>query len=303
MTQPILACMSWRGGARFERCLRSIVASEHRFSRIELSITSEEGSPDHRLALEAQREYPTFEVLCTGRELPTMQHQAHWLRYLEASGAARSDWVFWLAYDDEVRLRGIDAVVDANGQWPLEGGTAYIGPWAMRHEQPDTLWAGDPDDPLESWTSFPAAGPTRLPVGTWIADQLRQPTYMQMSGTVHQLGAFLDLRDLRPRKGGPMRIEMAMASAPGVRAVEEFPEPVSIIYGRSNSDRATYGRATRREDAHLVAWLARHAASDPGSLPTLASGIGAAAVTTIRAALGRAELPAEEWRVRSQVEP
>ena len=301
--QPILVCMVWRGGKRFERCLRSIHAARPYFSRVVLSITSDPDSEDMRRAHEVQTADPSIEVLCTNRELPTMQHQDFWIEYLLATGAKASDWIYWLAYDDEVRPRGIDAVVDDSGFWSLTAGTAYFGPWAMRHEQPEVLWEGDRSAALESWTSFPADGPMKLPVATWIAAQLRQPTYMQMSGSVNPLKSFTDLKESRPHKKGPMRIEMAIASAPEITTVEEFPEPVSIIYGRANSDRASYGKAARREDAHLAAWLLRYSATHPVSFLPLAGALSRAAITAGRSAIGAGALPAEEWRVRGTVEP
>ena len=300
---PILVCMVWRGGERFARCLTSIHAAHDHFSRIIISVTGPVDGLDMHLAQAAQSEDPRIEVICTQRELPTMQHQAFWIDHLLSTGAKESDWIYWLAYDDEVRRRGIEAITDSTGAWPLEPGTAYFGPWAMRHEQPDTLWSGDASEPLESWTSFPAQGPTRLPVAQWIADQLRQPTYMQMSGSVNPLRSFIDLKDSKPRKQGPMRIEMAIASAPGITAVEEFAEPVSIIYGRSDSDRASYGRAARREDAHLAAWLLRHSASHPSAALPLTQAVARSAALTALSTIGLAKLPAEEWRVRGSAHP
>ena len=303
MSKPILVCMSWRGGARFERCLASIARAKEHFSRIVLSVTSAEDSDDMVAALAFRDAHPGIEVICTGMELPTMEHQAFWVEHLQRTGAQPNDWIYWLAYDDEVRSTGIAALVDDSGDWPLEADTVYFGPWAMRHEQPDHLWSGDPSDPLESWTSFPQQGPLRLPVMEWIAEQLRQPTYMQMSGSVNPLRSFRDVKNRRPRKRGPMRIEMAIASAPEIDYVQEFPEPVSIIYGRSDSDRASYGKAARREDAHLAAWLLRYSSSHPGALLPLVQSVSRATITTGLAAIGRAQLPQEEWRVRGTVDP
>ena len=300
---PILVCMVWRGGDRFARCLASIREAREHFSRIIISVTGPVAGADMRLAQAAQSNDPRIEVICTEREMPTMQHQAFWIEHLLATGAKESDWIYWLAYDDEIRPRGIEAITDSSGAWPLTPGTAYFGPWAMRHEQPDHLWHGDRSEPLESWTSFPPQGPTRLPVATWIADQLRQPTYMQMSGSVNPLRSFIDLKNSRPRKVGPMRIEMAIASAPGITAVEEFSEPVSIIYGRSNSDRASYGKAARREDAHLAAWLLRYSAVHPSAALPLTRALAHSAAIAGLSAIGRRELPVEEWRVRGTVQP
>ena len=301
-TRPILVCMVWRGGERFERALRSIHASRRHFSRVVLSVTSEPHSADMRLAKAAQTTDPSIEVICTGQELSTMQHQNFWIDYLITSGARPSDWVYWLAYDDEVRLRGIEAIASQDGSWPLQPGTAYFGPWAMRHEHPDRLWAGDQAEPLESWTSFSSDGPTRLPVTQWIADQLRQPTYMQMSGSVNELRSFIDLKESRPRKRRPMRIEMAVACAPGTTYVEEFSEPVSIIYGRSNSDRANYGSAARTEDVHLAIRLARYGAGHLSAVPTITRTLTSTGLQGLRAAAGLRSLPSEEWRVRGSVE-
>ncbi len=295
--------MTWRGGARFERCLASIEQSIDHFDRIVLSVTSEHDSPDMQAATEFQRQHPSVQILCTGRELPTMQHQAFWVDHLEKSGARPSDWIYWLAYDDEVRGKGITAITDESGDWPLKVDTAYFGPWAMRHESADTPWGGDPNAELESWTSFPAQGPTRLPVTTWIKQQFQQPTYMQMSGSVIPFANYLALRDQRPTKSGPMRIEMATAACAGTRFVEEFPEPISLIYGRSNSDRAAYGNAAHKEDIHLVAWLTKYASRHPGATADLAATIWAPIGQRIRMKAKGTPLPSEEWRVRGRVQP
>ena len=299
--KPILVCMVWRGGERLRRCLASIHEAREHFSRIVISVTSDGNSPDLELAFERQYADPSIEVICTERELPTMEHQAFWIEYLQGTGARGTDWIYWLAYDDEVRARGIEAIANRDGSWPLEAGTAYFGPWAMRHESPDELWSGDVHSVLESWTSFPKDGPLRLPVSEWIRQQLRQPTYMQMSGSVNPLQSFIDLKEMSPRKKGPMRIEMAVAATPGTTFVEEFSEPVSIIYGRSNSDRASYGRQARREDVHLAAWLMRYAVAHPDQAGNVTRALTVAGASAVRAAIGSGDGKTEEWRVRGLV--
>ena len=301
--QPILVMMSYRGGERLQRCLDSIAAAEHHFKRIVLSITAAEDSDDMRMATEFQQQHPKAEVICTKMELPTMAHQAFWIDYLERTGATKNDWIYWLAYDDQVRTRGIDNLVDEDGNWPLKHGTAYFGPWAMRHEQADQIWSGDPAADLESWTSFPIEGPLQLPVAKWIGNQLVQPTYMQMSGSVIALESHQRVIKGWPKKKGPMRIEMATAATPNNTTVEEFAEPISIIYGRPNSDRASYGNAARSEDVHLVAWLAQYGAHQPSSLPALAVATAKVAATYARIVTKRGHLPAEQWVVRHSVQP
>lgn len=289
--------MVWRGGERFDRCLASIAASLQHFQRVVISVTAPEDSEDMARALAFQHEHPKVEVLCTGRELPTMQHQAFWVDHLESTNASPDDWIYWLAYDDQVRPAGIQALTEGQEGWPLDPKTVYIGPWAMRHESADTLWSGNDDDPMESWTSFPKDGPTRLPLLTWIRDQLRQPTYMQMSGSVMPFANYLDLRDGRPHKTGPMRIEMATAAGPRTQFVQELDEPISVIYGRSNSDRANYGSAARREDVHLLAWLTRWTTRHPSQAPDLAGIVADQA----RARVTGTPPPPEEWRVRGSI--
>ncbi len=303
-TQPILVMMVYRGGQRFERALRSLQATEHHFKRIILSVTAPPDSQDLRIAEEFRATVvPRAEVICTGVELPTMQHQAFWIDYLEASGATPSDWIYWLAYDDQVRATGLERLVDEHGNWPLKPGTAYFGPWAMRHERADEVLDGAGAEPLESWTSFPAEGPTRLPVMSWVRNQLAQPTYMQMSGSVCSLQSHQRLIRSSPAKTGPMRIEMATAAATNNRFVEEFAEPVSIIYGRPNSDRASYGKSARKEDIHLLLWLSRYTLRHPSAALQLAI----IAIETMKAygalVVRKRPLPTEEWRVRGSVAP
>lgn len=296
--KPVLVMMSYRGGPRLTRCLESIAKSADCFSRIILSITAPEDSDDMNQAREFKKQNHKVEILCTQTELPTMQHQAWWVDYLKRTGIQDSDWIYWLAYDDEVRVRGIHAFTDADGNWPLESGTAYFGPWAMRHESPDILWAGDRSAALESWTSFPAEGPLRLPVMEWIRLQLKQPTYMQMSGSVCEFASFYQVRHARPRKRGPMRIEMAIAASTSNLHVAEFSEPLSMIYGRSNSDRASYGSGARKQDVHLALWLARYCLRHPTSI----LGLGRIMSLQVSRQICHRPPSAEEWRVRGMVE-
>ena len=296
--------MVYRGGERFQRALASLVDSQQFFSRIVVSVTAPEASEDMRIAERFRAEsLNRMEVICTGAELPTMHHQAFWIDYLESTGAKPSDWIYWLAYDDEVRATGVAALIDSQGNWPLEQGTAYFGPWAMRHEQAAAVWNGDREEDLESWTSFPSEGPTRLPVMRWVRDQLAQPTYMQMSGSVCTLESHQRLISSRPSKTGPMRIEMATAAAVNNRFVEEFGEPVSIIYGRSNSDRASYGKSARKEDHHLLLWLCRYTLRHPNALPQLVATVGDAIRVYLGVLTRSRALPEEEWRVRGVVSP
>jgi hypothetical protein len=296
--------MSYRGGDRLRRCLASIEAGADLFDRIILSVTAPANSLDEELVRDFAREkVPRAEVLWTGGELPTMQHQAFWVDDLDSTGVSSSEWIYWLAYDDQVFAPGIRAIVDEQGAWPLEGDTAYFGPWAMQHESADEVLPGDWNEPMDVWTSFPIDGPTELPVIEWMANQLRQPTYMQMSGSVWSFGSYLELRDGHPRKSGPMRIEMATALTSGNEFVAEFDQTVSVIYGRPDSDRASYGAAARSQDLHLAAWVARYSR---GSLSRIALMTReSSALVAHRWALRRGcgEQRSEDWVVRGVVSP
>lgn len=294
MVKPILVVMVWRGGDRFIRCLQSIDPNTKFFSKILISVTSDLDSTDLALAREFASHHPTCEVICTGVELPTMRHQDFWITHLERSGVMPTDWIFWLAYDDQIWPQGLATLANKRHELSLDPQSAYFGPWAMRHEQPDLLWSGSEADHMEVWTSFPSNGPITLPLLTWIGDQLDQPTYMQMSGSVIPFANYVQLRDFKPQKGGPMRIEMATAAGKGTVYVSEFANPISVIYGRSNSDRANYASVARQEDIHLIRYLLRYAAAHPKNTWDLFKVF----LNQLPRRVGRQSPKAEEWRIR-----
>lgn len=299
MTQPILVVLSWRGGARFERCLGSLDACIPYFSRVILSVTSAPDSEDMRAATRFQEQHPSVEVICTGEELPTMKHQRFWIEYAMRTGARPNDWICWLSYDDEMRLRGLQAITNTDKDWHLDPCCTYFGPWAMRHEGAKSLWSGDMTKPLESWTSFPLNGPTRMPALVWLARQVAQPTYIQMSGSLAPLWNHAALVTGPHPKQGPMRIELATSVQPTTRMVSELPEPITIIYGRSDSDRASYGSSARQEDVDLLRRVMRSSRVAP-----LAA--AAEAVLALRSALAlrfSSRRQDELWLVRELVEP
>ena len=124
-----------------------------------------------------------------------------------------------------------------------------------------------------------------------------------MSGSVIALESHQRVIYGRPKKKGPMRIEMATASTPNNTTVEEFAEPISIIYGRPNSDRSNYAKTARQEDAHLIAWVARYGAYHLNSLPTLTKATFSITATYLKVLTRKGALPAEQWVVRSRVQP
>ena len=301
MSKPILVVMVWRGGERFTRCLDSIRVTHDLFSRIVLSVTAEENSPDHLTAQEFALQFTNVEVICTGSEFPTMQHQDFWVNYLESTHTNSSEWIYWLAYDDQVFAPGMRQLFARNADsYKLQSDTVYFGPWAMRHEAPDELWNGSDSEPMETWTSFPIKGSLTLPLITWIGDQLSQPTYMQMSGSLIPFRNYRELSRGGPKKTGPMRIEMATAAGIRTKFVQELPHPISVIYGRSNSDRANYGDAARKEDLHLIRWLLRYTKANPTQWGNVVSLIAHQALGLTKRTVTKTPAPVEDWRVRGK---
>jgi hypothetical protein len=294
----------WRGGERFARALESIRLAEHFFSRIVVSITSRADSADVALAHQylydsKSRGLPSkIEIICTGQELPTMRHQAFWINYLYSTGAQDSDWIFWLAYDDEISARGIERILAENGGWPLEPRHTYFGPWAVRHESADFLWQGDRDLDSEIWTALPLESSESVTPTEWLCSQLKRPTYIQMSGSLSQLSCHQRLVKHWPRKTGPMRIELATALDHRNQVVTQFQFPTTIIYGRPDSDRSKYSHDTRRQDWHLMLVATKWCILNPQFLWRFPRVIWTALYSWNLNRRGLA--PREEWRVFSR---
>jgi hypothetical protein len=302
--QPILVLPVYRGGPRFARALGSLARSEQYFARIIVSLNGPRTSDDMTAITDyIEKHSSKVEIVCTGEEIPWMPHQYFWMSHLERTGTRPTDWIYWFAHDDEIRPAGIAAIIDEHGNWPLEQGTIYLGPWGMRHERGDVLFDGPRDVDIESWTSFPPDGPLRLPVADWIAGQLIQPTYINMSGCITTLSSFQALRQFRVQKPGGMRIEMAAAAAPSNRWVVELPEPVVITYGRPNSDRTQYAKVARQDDRHIITWLLNYMARHPAAIIPLTRAFAHVAFGYLKVLTGRGRLPEEDWRRRSIVSP
>ena len=302
--QPILVLPVYRGGLKFERALRSVRAAEPFFRRIVISLNSPADSPDLETVENYRNDGPsTIEVIHTHEELPWMAHQYFWLDYLERTGEGPDSWVLWFAHDDQLRVAGIEAMTSTNGSWPLGERTIYLGPWGMRYDPPGGLYDGPADAPLESWTSFPIDGPLRLSVAEWIAQQLEQPTYINMSGCVTQLASFQAMRRFPVAKPGGMRIEMATAAAPNNLYVQELDEPVVITHTSPSTDRTTYAAVARKDDAHMVAWLANYLTRHPSAIPATARAASKLASRGFTQRLGKSEAVTEDWRMRETLAP
>ena len=294
----------YRGGEKFRRALESVRGAEHFFKRVIISLNSPLGSPDEKATEDFRAAGDTkIEVIQTGEELPWIPHQFFWLTYLESTGEDSGSWVMWFAHDDELRPRGISNLVDQQGNWPLEGGTIYLGPWGVRYDPPGELFDGDRNGPLESWTSFPLSGPLRMTVSQWIADQLVQPTYINMSGCVTKLASFQQLRDFPYQKPGGMRIEMAAAAAPNNRVVEEFSEPVVITYTSKASDRTTYASVARKDDAHMALWWGHYLLHHPSGLGPAVQSAARLATRALSSRITEHRQVSEDWRLRETLEP
>jgi len=297
--QPILVLPVYRGGAKFKRALRSLRPAEPFFRRIIISLNSPSQSPDLE-TIDRYREESSskVEVIHTHDELPWMKHQYFWLDYLTKTGEGPSDWILWFAHDDQLRITGLKNLTDSSGAWPLRDRTIYLGPWGMRYDPPGGLYEGPDDAPLESWTSFPIDGPLRLAVGEWVAQQLEQPTYINMSGCITQLASFQAMQRFPVPKPGGMRIEMATAIAPNNLFVQELAEPVVITHTSATTDRTTYATVARKDDIHLVTWLANYLARHPSALAPSARAFTKLASRAIAQRARGTAAVREDWRMR-----
>jgi len=298
-TRPVLVLPVYRGGAKLRRALASVAPSAGFFRRIVVSLNGPVDSTDAKEVAGFEAAHRTgLEAIKTGAELPWMQHQYFWLDHLERTGEDASTWITWFAHDDQLRPAGLAALVDQDGNWPLEPGTCYLGPWGMRYDPPGGLYDGPADAPLESWTSFPLEGPLRLPVAEWIRQQMQQPTYINMSGCVTQLASVQAMRAFPVSKPGGMRIEMVTAAAPVHRYVAELSEPIVITHTSPVTDRATYAKLVRKDDAHMAAWLTNYAVRHPTAVIPAVRAAGSVALSHLRLRLTGRPLPAEDWRRR-----
>lgn len=301
--RPVLVLPVYRGGERFERALKSLTEAEGFFRRVVISVNGSIDGEDSKRARDfVARTASTAEVICTGKELPWMEHQRFWMQHLEETGCQATDWLYWFAHDDELYARGISTLVDGEGNWPLQESHTYLGPWAMQHEDPNPALNDVPENEMEFWTSFPGIEKSSLPVAEWVAQQFTQPTYINFSGCVTTLQTFQSIRDFRFPKPGGMRIEMAVAAAPHNKFVSEFRVPTVITYGRSNSDRTRYSRVARKDDRHIMVWLVNYLQHHPSGIPAISGAMCRVGLAHLkRIAFGR-PLPQEEWRVRGIIE-
>ncbi len=301
MSRPTLVVPVYRGGERFQRCLRSLAGNEEFFAGIVLSVNG----PSDSLDLHAARAFAATSpakvlILNTGHEVTSMDHGRFWAAELRRRGLAPRDRVLWLAHDDELHRPGLLAATAPDREWALDPTTTILGPWLLRHEAVDRLYEIPEDESLETWTCFPGHEGRAVPAMHWVRQQLTHPTYLSFSGAVFPFSSMLSIIDSRPRKKAGMRIEMSVATAPGMSLVTEAAEPLVIVYGRADSDRATIPAAhARQDDAHLLAWLARYASRTPGARAEFGRAMAAVARQRLDAVTGRAPLPAEDWVVRS----
>jgi hypothetical protein len=296
MTRPLLVIPVYRGGERFLRCLAGLPPNLHYFDGVTLSINSGSGSSDEQAARAFASLHPGVQVVVTGRELTSFDHTRFWAAQLELRGITGRQPLLWLAHDDELHTPGLAHLAPTGGAWDLDPHTTYLGPWIVRHESVSQLWQPPADYQDEVWTCFRGASPQK---GIdWIRQQLQRPTYISFSGCVFPFASMQSLVACRPRKKAGMRVEMSMVAAPGMRDAAEFAVPVSIVYGRADSDRATIPRRSAQlDDLHLLYWLGRHSAASAGTRRAYGSILSTAVGHRVSALRGRPG-PGEEWLVR-----
>ncbi len=298
--RPVLLIPVYRGGERFERCLRSLACARDYFSTVVLSMNSEHGSVDFTRASEFQQNanLPVV-VLSTRTELTSMDHTRFWADQLRSRHLPESTHLMWLGHDDELNPDGL-AISCPDGHWPLREGTMLLGPWKLRHESVGELYQPPADEQLETWTCFPDQQAKPQTAIDWVCDQLLHPTYLNLTGGVFTFASVLDIIDYRIRKQSGMRMEMTLTTTRGALLITELSEPITIVYGRADSDRATIpSMHARADDRHLLRWLTRYATFTPRAKTRLATTVAKLATLRARVAIGKASMPAEDWVVRS----
>ncbi len=298
--RPIIVIPVYRGGERFQRCLASLAGAPDYFAAIVVSINGPAGSPDHERALEYQAHAGLpVEILNTTVEMNSMSHIRFWASELRNAGLATSATLMWMGHDDELNPEGL-RLVAPHGRWPLAEDTMVLGPWVVRHEAVDEVTVPAADDVSETWTCFPDPWVIKRPSMEWVCDQLMHPTYLNLTGGVFTFESLLAMIDFPVRKKAGMRAEMTLATAPKTTFITEFDQPIVIVYGRADSDRATIPTSdARSDDRHLIAWLSRYAIAHPRTGPRLIATIGRLTLLKARVAAGRASLPSEDWVVRA----
>ncbi len=169
-----------------------------------------------------------------------------------------------------------------------------LGPWKMRHESIDEMYEVPDDEVLETWTCFPNNSQIPLKSMDWVSDQLLHPTYLNLTGGIFPLRSVCEILEFRVHKASGMRMEMTLTTSPNIEYVTELPEPITIVYGRADSDRATIPRRDAvRDDRHLLLWLTRYTFLTPGSRKRFLNTMSKIARLRFKVVIGKAELPQE----------
>lgn len=299
LVKPLLLVPVYRGGARFQRCLRSIEQAGTYFSCVVLSINGSADSPDMREAL-AFKERVSFPVLVfnTRTELDSMNHTCFWAQQLQDHQFSPDQLIMWLGHDDELDVESL-RVVCPEGMWHIDASTMVLGPWKLRHESVNELYKAPENEFLETWTCFPSSAGIPMRSMDWVCDQLLHPTYLNLTGGIFPLQSVIEIIEFRVHKVSGMRMEMTLATAPDVKSVTELPHAVTIVYGRADSDRATIPRANAvKDDRHLLLWLSRYSLVNSRSRKRFLHTVIKLARLKFKIAIGKAQLPNEDWVVR-----
>ena len=300
-SRPVLVVPVFQGGARFERCLQSLIHAGDYFSALVLSVNGPASSDDltKSKGFKEASKIPV-QIFNSGVELNSMDHTRFWANMLRKQGLPPSTHLMWLGHDDELYEEGLkDSCPDGN--WALRSDTMVLGPWKMRHESVETLYEIPSNEILETWTCFPDSNGIPDTSMGWVCDQLIHPTYLNLTGGIFTFESLLKIVDFKYRKVSGMRMEMTLATAVGTKYISELPSPITVVYGRADSDRATIpSHDARSDDKRLIVWLTWHAFRTPGSLLRFLVGFTRLGHQRLKVISGREKMPKEDWVIRTE---
>jgi len=85
---------------------------------------------------------------------------------------------------------------------------------------------------------------------------------------------------------------------PDEATAHSFPQPIGVIYDRSNSDRANFGKQARTDDYHLLQWLVGYVRANPSQWVGMIAAISQQVTALNKRKATMSAASREKWQVR-----